>query len=96
MAITACLAAAPLYDFAANDTQRRLTGVPALPVATGSQTRRRSPWPCPPHGCGPGAGPSATASTVVGLALLCTALACLLYFHLIATWAPRARSRSSP
>jgi len=83
-AIAACLAATLCYGFAANYTKRRLSGVPALAVATGSQTAAAIVLALPAAWLWPAAAPSATAwASVIGLALLCTALAYLLYFHLI-------------
>ena len=83
-AIAACLAATLLYGFAANYTKRRLSGVPALVVSTGSQTAAAVVLALPAAWLWPAATPSTTAwASVVGLALLCTALAYPLYFHLI-------------
>lgn len=85
LAVAACLLATGMYGLAANLTKRHLTGVPPLALATGSQlsaTVVLAPlmlwhWPATP----PGAVPWAA---VVALALLCTGVAYILYFRLIA------------
>ena len=85
LAIGACLAATLCYGFAANYAKRRLADVPPLAVATGSQLAATLVLALPAWWLWPEVAPSATAwSSVVGLALLCTALAYLLYFRLIA------------
>jgi len=85
VAIGACLAATLCYGFGANYAKRRLDGVPPLAVATGSQLAASVVLLPPALWLWPSQPPSATAwSSVVGLALLCTALAYLLYFRLIA------------
>lgn len=84
-AVLACLAATLLYGASANYTRQRLDGVAPLAVAAGSQLAAAlalAPlavwrWPSRP--------PSATAwIAVVLLAVVCTGLAYLLYFRLIA------------
>lgn len=88
-AVLACLGATLLYGWSASFTKRRLTGVPPMAVATGSQCAAALvllplalfAWPAQPV--------SATAWTAaVLLALLSTALAYLLYFRLIAHIGP--------
>jgi len=88
-AVLACLGATLLYGWSASFTKRRLTGVPPMAVATGSQCAAAIvllplacfAWPAQPV--------SATAWTAaVLLALLSTALAYLLYFRLIAHIGP--------
>lgn len=88
-AVLACLGATLLYGWSASFTKRRLTGVPPLAVATGSQCAAALlllplavfAWPAQSI--------SATAWTAaVLLALLSTALAYLLYFRLIAHIGP--------
>jgi drug/metabolite transporter (DMT)-like permease len=92
LAIGACLLATLCYGFAANYTKQRLTGVPPLSVAAGSQAAATAVLALPALGFAPQAMPSATAwGSVIVLALLCTAVAYLLYFRLIAhVGAPRA------
>ncbi|MGA0612709.1 DMT family transporter [Caldimonas sp. KR1-144] len=88
-AVLACLGATLLYGWSASFTKRRLTGVPPLAVATGSQCAAAVAllplallaWPAQPI--------SSTAwIAAVLLALLSTALAYLLYFRLIAHVGP--------
>lgn len=88
-AVLACLGATLLYGWSASFTKRRLTGVPPLAVATGSQCAAAVTllplallaWPMQPI--------SGTAwIAAVLLALLSTALAYLLYFRLIAHVGP--------
>jgi drug/metabolite transporter (DMT)-like permease len=84
-AVLACLAATLLYGASANYTRKRLDGVAPLAVAAGSQLAAAlalaplAVWRWPPR------PPSATAwIAVVLLAVVCTGLAYLLYFRLIA------------
>jgi len=92
MAIGACLLATLGYGFAANYTKKKLTGVPPLAVAAGSQAAATAVLALPALWFAPQTMPSATAwSSLVVLALLCTGVAYLLYFRLIAhVGAPRA------
>lgn len=85
VAIAACLAATLCYGFGANYAKRKLDRVPPLAVATGSQLAASVGLALPAWWLWPAAAPSSTAwASVVGLALLCTAIAYLLYFRLIA------------
>jgi drug/metabolite transporter (DMT)-like permease len=85
LAIGAALLGAVAYGTSATFAKKRLAGVPALVVATGSQVAATivllpiSPLVWPAQMPGPGAWASAIA-----LAVACTALAYLLYFRLIA------------
>ncbi len=73
------------YGYAANYTRRRLTGVPPLAVAAGSQTAAAAMLTVPALAWMPPALPSLTAwLNLAALALLCTGVAYLLYFRLIA------------
>jgi drug/metabolite transporter (DMT)-like permease len=92
LAIGACLLATVCYGFAANYTKQRLAGVPPLAIAAGSQAAATAVLVLPALWFAPQAMPSATAWGSVGvLALLCTAVAYLLFFRLIAhLGAPRA------
>ncbi len=84
LAVGACLLATLCYGFAANYTQR-LTGVPPLAVAAGSQAAATIVLLLPALWQLPRSMPSATAwASVLVLAVLCTAVAYLLYFRLIA------------
>ena len=84
VAIAACLGATLCYGFAANYTKRQLSGVASLAVATGSQLAATLALALPALWWWPATVPSTTAwASVAGLALLCTAVAYLLYFRLI-------------
>ncbi|MEF7613703.1 DMT family transporter [Aquincola sp. MAHUQ-54] len=88
-AIAACLLAAFFYGLGASCTKRWLTGVPLMPVAAGSQLGATLSlalpaalaWPAQP----PAAGDWAAAAM---LAVLCTGVAYLLFFRLIANVGP--------
>ncbi len=93
LAIAACLAAALCYGFAANYAQRRLQGVPPMVVAAGSQLAASLALALPAWRLWPAAVPSATAwASAAGLAVLCTALAYVLYFRLLANVGPARAS----
>jgi drug/metabolite transporter (DMT)-like permease len=84
-AIGACLLATLCYGFAANYTKKRLTGVPPLAAAAGSQASAAVALALPALWLAPSQMPGARAWTsVVLLAVLCTGVAYLLYFRLIA------------
>lgn len=85
LGIAACVTATLLYGFAANYAKKAAAAVPPLAVATGSQvvaTLALAPlawwaWPATPPGA------RAWVAALL-LALLCTAIAYILYFRLIA------------
>ncbi len=84
-AIVACLAAALCYGFSANFTKKRLQGVAPMAVAAGSQFAAALLLALPALWWWPATAPSAHAWAMVALlAVLCTGLAYLLYFRLIA------------
>lgn len=84
-AIVACLAAALLYGLSASYTKKRLQGVPPMAVAAGSQLSAALALALPAVLWWPAEMPSARAWTMVALlAVLCTGLAYLMYFRLIA------------
>jgi drug/metabolite transporter (DMT)-like permease len=95
-AVLACLGATLCYGVAGSFTKRYLMGVPPLATATGSQIGAALGLALPAaltapalHG-GPLPGWQSWAS-IVALAVLCTALAYVLYFRLIErAGAPRA------
>jgi drug/metabolite transporter (DMT)-like permease len=88
-AIVACLAAALCYGLSANYTKRRLQGVAPLAVAAGSQLSAALVLALPALWWWPAATPSPRAWTMVALlAVLCTGLAYLMYFRLIAHVGP--------
>jgi drug/metabolite transporter (DMT)-like permease len=85
LGVAACLAATALYGLGANLSRRWLQGVPPLAVAAGSQAAAALAlgpaalwlWPAVP--------PGATAwAAALALSLLCTGLAYILYFRLLA------------
>jgi drug/metabolite transporter (DMT)-like permease len=85
LAIGACLLATLCYGFAANYAKQRLAGVPPLAVAAGSQAAATMVLVLPALWFAPHAMPGATSwASVAVLALLCTAVAYLLFFRLIA------------
>jgi drug/metabolite transporter (DMT)-like permease len=88
-AIVACLAAALMYGLSANYTKRRLQGVAPLAVAAGSQLAAALVLALPALWWWPATMPSARAWSMVALlALLCTGVAYLMYFRLIAHVGP--------
>jgi drug/metabolite transporter (DMT)-like permease len=89
LGIAACLAATLCYGFSVNYTKKRLTGVPPLAVAAGSQLGAGLATMLPALAWWPATPPSARAwAAAVVLALACTGLAYLLYFRLIAHLGP--------
>ena len=88
-AVVACIGATLLYGVSANFTKRRLTGVPPLAVAAGSQLSAALFLAGPAIVWWPQVNPSGTAwMAVLALALLCTGMAYVLYFRLIANIGP--------
>ncbi len=89
LAVLACLAATLCYGIGANYTKRRLQGVPPLAVATGSQVAAAIALAVPAVLWWPASPPSATSWIGVAvLGVLCTGVAYLLYFRLIAHVGP--------
>jgi drug/metabolite transporter (DMT)-like permease len=88
-AVLACLAATALYGFSASFTKKRLGGVPPLAVATGSQVSAALALLVPASFAWPAQMPGAGAwSAVLALAVLCTAVAYVIFFRLIAHIGP--------
>jgi len=88
-AVVACLAATVLYGWSANFTKRHLAGVPPLVVAAGSQIAAALVLAVPTLWWWPASVPSASAWTAAALlALLCTGVAYVLFFRLIAHVGP--------
>ena len=84
-AIGACLLATLCYGFAANFTKKKLAGVPPLAVAAGSQAAATALLALPAIAFAPAVPPGAAAwGSVALLAVLCTGVAYVLYFRLIA------------
>ncbi len=88
-AVVACLAATFLYGLSASFTKRKLAGVAPLAVASGSQLAAALALALPAWWWWPAANPSATAwAAAAALAVLCTALAYVMFFRLIAHIGP--------
>jgi drug/metabolite transporter (DMT)-like permease len=88
-AFVACIAATLLYGISANYTKRRLSTVAPLAVAIGSQLSATIALAIPAVLWWPQTTPSATAwSAGLLLGVLCTGLAYILYFRLIANAGP--------
>jgi drug/metabolite transporter (DMT)-like permease len=89
LAVLACLAATLLYGFSASFTKRHLTGVPPLAVAAGSQMFAALCLAVPAWLCWPERMPSANGwFNALLLALICTGVAYVLFFRLIANVGP--------
>ena len=85
LGIAACLAASVLYGVAANYSRKRLAGVAPMAVAAGSQLSAAAVMLLPAWVAWPAVNPSAMAwAAAATLALMCTGLAYVLYFRLIA------------
>lgn len=92
--VAACLAATWLYGLGANLSRRWLQGVPSLAVAAGSQAAAAVALAVPAVLWWPAVNPGAGAwAAALALSLLCTGLAYILYFRLLArTGAAKAMS----
>lgn len=91
-AVLACLAACVCYAMAASFTKRYLTGIPPLVTATGSQLGASVGLALPALWLWPAQVPSGRAWLGLAVAgVVCTGLAYILFFRLIATIGP-ARS----
>jgi drug/metabolite transporter (DMT)-like permease len=87
--LLACAGATLLYGVAANLTRHRLASSPPLVVAAGSQLGAMLLLAAPAWWWWPVHPPAASAwAAAIALALLCTALAYVLYFRLIARVGP--------
>jgi drug/metabolite transporter (DMT)-like permease len=88
-AVLACLLATLLYGFSASFTKKRLAGVPPMALAAGSQLASALALLLPGLWFWPARMPGASSwAAAVGLALLCTGAAYVLYFRLIAHIGP--------
>jgi drug/metabolite transporter (DMT)-like permease len=88
-AIVLCLVGALLYGLSANITRRRLLAMPPLAVAAGSQLAATAVLALPAWWTWPNVSPSAPHwLAAAALALLCTGVAYVLYFRLIAHVGP--------
>lgn len=84
LAMGACLLATLSYGIAASYTKRYLSGVNPLASATGSQMGASLALALPMLWWWPAQAPSSGAwAAVVALAVVCTSIAYILYFHLI-------------
>jgi drug/metabolite transporter (DMT)-like permease len=88
-AVVACLAAALCYGWSASFTKRHLTGVPSMAVAAGSQLSATLALALPAWWFWPARNPDPKAwLAIVLLALLCTGVAYVMFFRLIASAGP--------
>jgi drug/metabolite transporter (DMT)-like permease len=84
VAMGACLLATLCYGIAASFTKRYLSGVDPLASATGSQIGAALALALPMLWLWPATAPGALAwGAIVALAVFCTSIAYILYFHLI-------------
>ncbi len=89
LAIIACLFACLCYGIAASFTKRFLTGIPPLVTAAGSQCGATLGLALPMLWLWPAQAPSLNAWLAIGvLGELCTGVAYVLYFRLIANAGP--------
>ena len=89
LAVFACVVATVSYGFSANFTKRYLTGVPPMTVAAGSQLGAALVLIVPTIALWPSTAPGAAAWTNLALlAVVCTGVAYILYFRLIAHVGP--------
>lgn len=89
LAIAACLLAASCYGLAASFARRNLTGIPPLATATGSQLGAALGLAVPTIWLWPAQMPGLRAwAAIVAIAVLCTGIAYILFFRLIATAGP--------
>jgi len=95
-AVAACLLAGLFYAIAASATRLHTTGLPPLVTATGSQIGASLVLALPALWLAPARMPSADAWLAMGaLGVLCTGLAYVLYFRIIARVGP-ARALTVP
>ncbi|NMM77962.1 DMT family transporter [Acidovorax sp. SRB_24] len=88
-AMAACLLAAACYAVAASYARRYLTGIPPLATATGSQLGAALGLALPTLWLWPATTPGLRAwGAIVAIAVLCTGIAYILYFRLIANAGP--------
>lgn len=88
-AMGACLLATLLYGIAASFTKRYLTGVPPLATATGSQIGATLGLALPTIWLWPEQAASSSAwAAIAAVALLCTSIAYILFFRIIAKAGP--------
>ncbi len=89
LAVGACIVATVAYGFSASFTKRFLTGVPPMALAAGSQLAGAVALALPTVLLWPAHTPSLPAwASLAALAAVCTGLAYILYFRLIAHVGP--------
>jgi drug/metabolite transporter (DMT)-like permease len=89
LAISACILATVSYGFSANFTKRHLSNAPPMAVACGSQLGATVLLAGPTAIAWPAVMPGAVAwASLAALAMVCTGLAYILYFRLIASIGP--------
>jgi drug/metabolite transporter (DMT)-like permease len=89
LAVAACLLATVSYGYSANFSKKYLTGVPPMVSAAGSQLGAALVLALPTALLWPDTMPSAAAwINVALLSVLCTGLAYIMYFRLIANVGP--------
>jgi len=85
LAVGACLLASLSYGYSANYTRRRLPAAAPLAMATGSQLSATAALVVPASLCWPALTPTAGVwAAALGLAVVCTGFAYILFFRLIA------------
>jgi len=88
-AIAACLVASAFYGVSASFTRRYLTGIPPLATATGSQLGATLGMALPTLWLWPAKMPGPVAwAAIAAIAVLCTGIAYIIYFRLIAHAGP--------
>ncbi len=88
-AIGACLLASAFYGLAASFARTRLVGIPPLATATGSQLGAALGLALPTFWFWPAQMPGPRAwGAIIAIAVLCTGIAYILYFRLIAHAGP--------
>lgn len=89
LAIAACIVATVSYGFSANFTKRHLSAAPSMAVAGGSQLGAALWLAVPTALTWPAVMPGVAAwASLAALAVLCTGLAYILFFRLIASIGP--------
>ena len=89
LAVLACIAATVSYGFSASFTKRYLTGIPPLTIAAGSQFGASLVLLVPTIALWPATAPDGYAwLSAALLAAVCTGIAYIMYFRLIANIGP--------
>ena len=89
LSMAACIAATVCYAFAASFTKKYLQGIHPLSTTTGSLIGASLGLAIPAYLTWPAVTPSANAwAAIAAVAILCTSLAYILFFHIINTAGP--------